>query len=1106
MNKLLRHILLTVSIILLGSCVHQLEEDAPEQGAGEYAFDLYVSCADPGTKDPRAGEDIYNENALLHVDWFVFKSASDTDDALLHGRATPTGSNNKVTTVEMAPWVDAGQTEFYVYAIANLPGSGGHEALPVTLAGLKAYELTAAFNFDPNGHFTAQTSFVMRGGETVTFEESNRNSTKEITAQLARVAAKVSVNMSVAPAIDELTTLPDGSQRYEKTWYPDLESVQVYLSFANSKSTVEGEPVSYNNTDFFTYERTGFIPAFNYGTIEKTLVPGGGYTFSFDTGGRTPTASFPSPRPDVLYSNTNSCWVVTGSPFYSYPMEWMSQSPQAPFLKVILKWKSYEEASTDTNASESDLTAAFFETVTDDDNNTFRKFVRAARANRNTAISASDETLKEFYYKIPLPSTILEANDWYNLSFDLAILGSTTDELPVTLAGQYYVTDWSAPDVIPGGDLKQGSYLSLERYHYYIYGADSMTIPVISSHDLVDVQWLEATYTDFSNEDPETKNMPDGSYNLSYNGRDSFVISHVLNTDITSPDLDCSAITYRFRVKNDAGIWSEEITVIQYPPVYITAERSNSYVFINGTSNHNAAGFYSGGYSTYTLSTSDNTLTSSRSYNESGKPSIDFNAYNLEGIDGVKVMISSSPVGNPGTITVTAPTNYTISKITLGFYTGSSTHHNIFPITFSPGGTLSSQTTDSNGWTSAAEWEGEESTVTISMTCVYNSGTDWDANIVNYISVEYHSDTHSRRHPLVYDNGSSSARSIIDLYSLRYNEYDFNNYSSLTESDTRYIYSNEAGAHFDFKYATRGLLTSGYNFFQMYYSGYYSFIYFYPPAGGMISRVNIVYRTYNNTTYNSYDVTFSPSSSGPTSKTNWTGDADYLYAKMDWGSATEGEHNQVTRVDMYYNCTSTVPIQLGTIRHFSSVDGGNNGNRNIYTISVSDVHGVTDENGNPFYIADPRTSPLDYPVLTGTSGNPLQNYLPAGVEYENAIAPRLKVASSYGASINQNMSFAAAHERCASYQENGYPAGRWRVPTDAEIKFIGYLSFNHKLPSLFDGPYFGASGKMVTVDNDKGNVSVSSADFASVRCVYDAWYWGDDPDPNYMTSWSGWQN
>ena len=126
------------------------------------------------------------------------------------------------------------------------------------------------------------------------------------------------------------------------------------------------------------------------------------------------------------------------------------------------------------------------------------------------------------------------------------------------------------------------------------------------------------------------------------------------------------------------------------------------------------------------------------------------------------------------------------------------------------------------------------------------------------------------------------------------------------------------------------------------------------------------------------------------------------------------------------------------------------------------------------------------------------------------------------------MTFESAQKRCASYQENGYPAGRWRIPTDAEIKFMVQLSKNKKLPSLFSGWYWGTSGidgkyLSVEVETDSQgsitNISVTEENgyIASVRCVYDSWYWGERPvsqnewaqagySVSWLTSWSGWQN
>ena len=52
----------------------------------------------------------------------------------------------------------------------------------------------------------------------------------------------------------------------------------------------------------------------------------------------------------------------------------------------------------------------------------------------------------------------------------------------------------------------------------------------------------------------------------------------------------------------------------------------------------------------------------------------------------------------------------------------------------------------------------------------------------------------------------------------------------------------------------------------------------------------------------------------------------------------------------------------------------------------------------------------------------------------------------------------SGYYRCAGYQEAGYPAGRWRVPTMAEINYIVQLSGWGVIPSLFSESSGGNGG------------------------------------------------
>ena len=113
------------------------------------------------------------------------------------------------------------------------------------------------------------------------------------------------------------------------------------------------------------------------------------------------------------------------------------------------------------------------------------------------------------------------------------------------------------------------------------------------------------------------------------------------------------------------------------------------------------------------------------------------------------------------------------------------------------------------------------------------------------------------------------------------------------------------------------------------------------------------------------------------------------------------------------------------------------------------------------------------------------------------IAPRFIIASGYGASANV-LDFGEAVLRCATYQEDGYPAGRWRLPTEKEIEYLYRLAMEDYLPSLFFGDYWASSGRLFDYTEPtsstpasyvfKGNTSQAGA----ARCVYDAWYWGDE--------------
>lgn len=208
------------------------------------------------------------------------------------------------------------------------------------------------------------------------------------------------------------------------------------------------------------------------------------------------------------------------------------------------------------------------------------------------------------------------------------------------------------------------------------------------------------------------------------------------------------------------------------------------------------------------------------------------------------------------------------------------------------------------------------------------------------------------------------------------------------------------------------------------------------------------------------------------------------------------------------------------------------GNRNMYNISVS----VLDES-LPFVIGDPRAGEVDNlhpetqigyegdweddepvlkthaflpgvpidtymqavdsgsPLLFGDDQlRPLTYYYPAEDSDRtiNMLAPSFRVASKFGGLEYYNgVTKESAINKCATYQEDGYPAGRWRLPTQAEINFISMLTTKCGFVVLFNsgGYYWSAHGA-----TQPGKTTLFNRRYALARCVYDSWYWDQFDD------------
>ena len=246
----------------------------------------------------------------------------------------------------------------------------------------------------------------------------------------------------------------------------------------------------------------------------------------------------------------------------------------------------------------------------------------------------------------------------------------------------------------------------------------------------------------------------------------------------------------------------------------------------------------------------------------------------------------------------------------------------------------------------------------------------------------------------------------------------------------------------------------------------------------------------------------------------------------DDGNNKVNNHNGYAFVNGYNDLTSIGNQDLfANCPGLSTKSDGSASNPQTYSPNMY-VFTVTNLTGTPYIIGDPRTEDIDkglvdakriyrYKSTTATAwvqapalydGNTnrgLKYYYPTDGSdaTKNMIAPKFRIASSYAVLTSNTYEAAKSldgmRKRCASYQEDGYPAGRWRLPTEAEFKFILSQVDKKSLPPIYNPntTYWCAHG----LGTPKGSGVVdmdykdSDTDDHSTRCVYDEWYWGSEP-------------
>ena len=529
-------LLLAISVLAFASCGK--EDGTPDlQERSGISLDVVCSTMTPSTKagitGVKPGEDTYNENIIKTIDYYFYPEGGTGQNAVLEGRISANALNQYTVNVPIdeamlnTTLFPRPSTNCQVAVLVNYP-SATHPTGNTKLSDLEALDLVLQLN---GGKGKDQSEFVMFGVEQV--ELISRKATLVATqiVNVHRIASKITLDAYVTPSTIAPVILIDGSKEYtlNQEWVPMIDQMYVYLENGVSNAFVSGDPEAAKPYSYFKYDQRPF-------TGEMAPHNIGGQTYQFHK-------SFP---------------------FYTYPQTWQTADPKEPFLKLVLPWTR----------------------VAGDDHEYNPDWA--------TKPHSWGSIQKQFYYRVLLPNnaTGFVSNNWYHINLDVAILGSDIDDASVDITGEYWVVPWGMATPV-AADIKGSRYLSVSKLNHTMYNTTQLKIPYVTSNKCK-ITDLSVRQYNFRNDTWTNYTTAATSGNwVSLDNNNNIVINHNLNNDITTNDFDVAPYEYSFTIRHDDSegtVYYKEITVIQYPGMYIEKFPSDTYVWIKGIRNYSNSG------------------------------------------------------------------------------------------------------------------------------------------------------------------------------------------------------------------------------------------------------------------------------------------------------------------------------------------------------------------------------------------------------------------------------------------------------------------------------------------------------------------------------------
>lgn len=530
---------------IFGSCTEEpIMQWNPEDSKLTISYSTVelISRTVPGVTD-------LNENKVNTVTCFLYLNNDGTSKGAdivksvtidVADASSPTAFTINFTEEELGKFTNA--TSMTLYAVAN----PSVELQNGTIAGIKKQQIVDSefsigeepASFVMDGQLSINVELQTDGSLGYTFPENND------VLKLTRSAAKIMLHVHTNTVEDE----------NKVEWIPQTDEMEV--SFHN------GVKYGYIDAgaDICLPEDAAQIETDDnyYFSLENAI--------DFNT------------EMKVKPENSAVEYIQQGTPFYSYPQKWTDNPfDTTPYLMLVIPWKKKTE--TEEN----------------------QEFVN-------------------YYYQIPISvqDKCLERNHFYKIFVDVKALGSLIPTEPITLNPSYIVVDWGKPaDIVVG--LKQYRYLVAEKNEYVMNNVNEFTIPFITSHKCK-LQNVEVLMDDISVENV-VKGKPQGKEMETYNSdhtkytnggvtpcsedkykeltitldntNSTVKIKHILDND-TNRDLpaakrlyDYQPITIKFDIiHTDDNNYVEKFTVIQYPMMYVEAEKNEGGNIIKDYDKH----------------------------------------------------------------------------------------------------------------------------------------------------------------------------------------------------------------------------------------------------------------------------------------------------------------------------------------------------------------------------------------------------------------------------------------------------------------------------------------------------------------------------------------